>query len=433
MAEIQTLTNNLSRALACSPSDESDLRLWGGKIFDRIIPQQLSDTFRQDARLSYLVLYLDPAFSWIPWELLWDGEEFLCRRFRLSRLLQKSGPELRAAEERLKEARSGRGALLVWGDVSGLDANDEKAAVEENLKLIYGTNLWFYTARSASDILEELKKDYEICHFVGHGEFHADDADKTGWRFADGSVLSCHDIEAVSSRSTFPLLIFANSCDSARPTIPDTHAYITTLYRSFLKQGVPQYIGTAARIPDDLSKEFALCFYRMLATGGSVGEAIGEARRLFSGKTHVPIWAYYIHYGDPTYRFVQRVREIPTAHTFPALQDILDYERTPLHSEPFVDREKELLEVGEYQKRLAQDKSTVLFISGEAGVGKTAFLRKVTSEATRQIPELAVAIGTCNVQLGLTDPYLPFREIFRSLLRDTTKLARRYGEAMTVG
>src|SRR5438876_10936033 len=69
MAEIQTLTNNLSRALACSPSDESDLRLWGGKIFDRIIPQQLSETFRRDARSSYLVLYLDPAFSWIPWEL----------------------------------------------------------------------------------------------------------------------------------------------------------------------------------------------------------------------------------------------------------------------------------------------------------------------------------------------------------------------------
>jgi len=113
MAEIQTLTNNLSRALACSPSGESDLRLWGGKIFDRVIPQQLSDTFSQDARSSYLVLYLDPTFSWIPWELLWDGEEFLCRRFRLSRLLQKSGPELRAAEERLKEERSGRGALLV--------------------------------------------------------------------------------------------------------------------------------------------------------------------------------------------------------------------------------------------------------------------------------------------------------------------------------
>src|SRR6266851_1961405 len=433
MAEIQTLTNNLSRALACSPSGESDLRLWGGKIFDRVIPQQLSDTFRQDARSSYLVLYLDPAFSWIPWELLWDGEEFLCRRFRRSRLLQKSGPELRAAEERLKEARSGRGALLVWGDVSGLNAKEEKAAVEESLKLIYGTNLWFYTARSASDILEELKKDYEICHFVGHGEFHAGDTDKTGWRFADGSVLSCHDIEAVSSRSTFPLLIFANSCDSARPAIPDTHAYITTLYRSFLKQGVPQYIGTAGRIPDDLSKEFALCFYRLLAAGGSVGEALGEARRLFSGKTHIPIWAYYIHYGDPTYRFVQRVRELPTAHVFSALQDILEYEQTPLRSEPFVDREKEILDAGEYIKRLGEGQSTVLFISGEAGVGKSAFLRRVCAEALQQVGDLAIAVGTCNLQFGLTDPYLPFKEIVRSLIRDTTRLPLPVGEARTVG
>jgi len=140
--DIQALTTEMSQALARGAervSEDTDLRLWGGKLFDRLIPQELSDTFRRDTRASYLVLYLDPALSWIPWELLWDGDEFFCRRFWLARLLQKSGAELRAAEARLKEKRSGRGSLIVFGDVSGLDASDERVAVEKNAKFTVQT------------------------------------------------------------------------------------------------------------------------------------------------------------------------------------------------------------------------------------------------------------------------------------------------------
>jgi len=58
----------------------------GGRLYDELIPQELSDALRRDTGASNLIMYLDPACSWIPWELLWDGEEFLCRRFRLGRL-----------------------------------------------------------------------------------------------------------------------------------------------------------------------------------------------------------------------------------------------------------------------------------------------------------------------------------------------------------
>ncbi len=287
-----------------APSLQDDLKRWGGRLYDGLIPQELSDVFRCDSDASYLVLYLDPAISWIPWELLWDGDQFLCRRFRLARQLQKLGPELRAAKERLAQERSGRGALIVFGDISDLDASGEKASVTENLKAIYGPNVWFFTARNAADVLEELKKDYEVCHFVGHGQFQADCPAESGWRFADGSVLSCRDIEAISSRVTFPLLIFANSCDSARPTISDAQAYVTTLYRSFLRQGVPHYIGTTVPVPDKAAKDFVHSFYRLLAEGRSVGEAMGETRRAFSEAPQMNIWASYVHYGDPTYRLV---------------------------------------------------------------------------------------------------------------------------------
>ncbi len=292
---------------------EAEMQQWGGRLYDELIPQELSDALRRDTGASNLIMYLDPACSWIPWELLWDGEEFLCRRFRLGRLLLKSGQELRAATERLRGERSGRGALIVFGDIAGLDARDEKTVVENNLNAVYGrSNVWFYPARGAADILDELKKDYQVCHFVGHGEFRVECPAQSGWRFADGSVLTCRDIEAVSSRAAFPFLIFANSCYSACPTIADAHAYVTTLYRAFLRKGVPHYIGTIVPIPDAPAKDFAHSFYGLLVQGLSVGEALGETRRAFAERTRVAIWGSYVHYGDPTLRLLGP-SENPTA------------------------------------------------------------------------------------------------------------------------
>jgi tetratricopeptide (TPR) repeat protein len=243
---------------------------------------------------------------WLPWELLWDGAEFFSCRFRVARLLQKTASELRAAEQRLREERSGRGALIVFGDVSGLQARAERAEVEAALSQVYGSNIWFYGAQGAADVLEQLKQDYEICHFVGHGKYNGERPKESGWVFADTSVLTCGDIEGVSSRAIFPILIFANSCDSAHASFAEREAYISNLYRAFLRQGVPHYIGTIAPIPDAPSKVFAVSFYGGLAEGLTAGEALGEAARTVAAKAGVPLWPYYVHYGDPTYRFTER-------------------------------------------------------------------------------------------------------------------------------
>jgi len=295
-----------------SATTDAALREWGGMLYDQVIPAELAERLQADSTDSYLVLYLDPALAWIPWELLWDGDQFLSRRFRMSRILQKTAHELRAVERRLRERRSGRGALIVFGDTSRLQADAEKTEVEKALGMMYGSNIWFHRARSAVDILGELKKDYEICHFIGHGRYIPEAPDETGWIFADGTTLTCRDIEAVSSRSAFPLLVFANSCDSAHPSFAEREGYVSTLYRAFLKQGVPHYIGTITPVPDEAAKEFGRTFYRLVAEGRSVGEALHEAQRIFRERPGMPV-AAYVHYGDPTFRFL-RTPETDAVH-----------------------------------------------------------------------------------------------------------------------
>jgi CHAT domain-containing protein len=306
---IRNSVASLMQVLQCtrlSPDRADDLKQWGGRLYDALIPEVLGESLQSEQPgESTLSIYLDPAIAWIPWELLWDGDEFLCRRFQLGRLLQKSGSELRAANERLRGRRSGRGALIVFGSTQNLDASGEKSAVVEELREVYGaTNVWFYSARGAVDILDELKKYYEICHFIGHGQFDRESPERSGWSFADGSVLDCRSIGRVSSRASFPYLVFANSCFSARPNLADAHEYVASLYRAFLNQGVPHYIGTIVPVPDAPSKVFALNFYKLLANGLSIGEALSRTRRAFADATEFGIWSSYVHYGDPTYRLL---------------------------------------------------------------------------------------------------------------------------------
>ena len=60
----------------------------------------------------------------------------------------------------------------------------------------------------------------------------------------------------------------------------------------------------------------------------------------------------------------------------------------------------------------------VLFVTGEAGRGKTALIQEFVRLALEKEIALAVAGGNCNAYSGVGDPYLPFREILGLLTGD---------------
>jgi len=232
---VKKFTAALSQALgrlgvesSQSEASDAELRDWGGKLYDRLVPEELAARMAAEPDTAYLVLHLHPDLAWIPWELLWNGSQFLCRRFRLARVLQKTGPELghlgTAGRQLRDEEYSGRGALIAFGDIKdpNLDADAEKEDIRKILENIFGSSqVWFFRGKDKSDILEELKRDYQICHFIGHGSYVEKSRTDTGWKLADKSVLTCQDIQHVVAHGLFPRFIFANSCDSARPQLAD--------------------------------------------------------------------------------------------------------------------------------------------------------------------------------------------------------------------
>lgn len=84
----------------------------------------------------------------------------------------------------------------------------------------------------------------------------------------------------------------------------------------------------------------------------------------------------------------------------------------------FVARERELAQLQTFLDEALAGRGQVCFVTGEAGAGKTALVTEFAHRAQIQHDELLVAIGDCNAQTGIGDPYLPFREVLGLLTGD---------------
>lgn len=90
----------------------------------------------------------------------------------------------------------------------------------------------------------------------------------------------------------------------------------------------------------------------------------------------------------------------------------------PVERPLFVAREHELAQLNASLDQALTGRGRVVFVTGEAGSGKTALVQEFARRAQAAHPELIVASGNCNAYTGIGDPYLPFREILELLTGD---------------
>jgi predicted ATPase/DNA-binding SARP family transcriptional activator len=84
----------------------------------------------------------------------------------------------------------------------------------------------------------------------------------------------------------------------------------------------------------------------------------------------------------------------------------------------FVARERELARLDDFLQEMIGGQGKVVFVTGDAGSGKTALIQEFARRAQEAHPELLVATGDCNALVGTGDPYFPFREILGLLAGD---------------
>ena len=93
--------------------------------------------------------------------------------------------------------------------------------------------------------------------------------------------------------------------------------------------------------------------------------------------------------------------------------------------ETFVGRKKELLRLTRALDQALAGQGQVIFVTGEAGSGKTALVTEFARRAQTVHEGLLVVLGQSDAQTGMGDPYLPFREMLGQLTGDVEAMAQR--------
>ena len=277
----------------------------GQLLYEELFPvfakQELGDT-----EVEFLVLGTDDRLVHIPWELAHDGEEFLCRRFSMGRVVS-TRQEFSASPRQIGAPLS----MLILADPQGnlpsayqegiqlrdlLDPSGDRAVVA--LK----------SSQIGKDYVKARLRDCDILHYAGHAEYRTEQPAESGFLLADGR-LSARELLSMSGRRPFPALVFSNACDSGHTQewqAADGYEHVYGLANAFLLAGVRHYLGTFWEVPDDPSLHFAQAFYTKLIRGAAVGAAVREARRAVAAKygEGTIFWASYMLYGDPSVRYV---------------------------------------------------------------------------------------------------------------------------------
>jgi predicted ATPase len=77
----------------------------------------------------------------------------------------------------------------------------------------------------------------------------------------------------------------------------------------------------------------------------------------------------------------------------------------------FVGREAELHKLKTFLDNATLGKTQIVFIAGEAGAGKSSLVTEFIRREEEADPKLITSMGECNAQTGISDPYLPFRQV----------------------
>ncbi len=118
-----------------------------------------------------------------------------------------------------------------------------------------------------------------------------------------------------------------------------------------------------------------------------------------------------------TCRLYEEIRDERAKTTTPAPPPFLAEPRTIVPA-PFVARERELAQLQSYWQTAVAGQGQFVFITGEAGSGKTLLLQAFAQQAQNQTPAPIPLFGECQAHTGQGNPYLPFRLVLAHAIGD---------------
>jgi CHAT domain-containing protein len=282
------------------------------KWFPTRIKQQLS---KMPPR-SLLTLALEDKVVGLPWEIAYDGTDFLGMKFAVGRIIYSDGRLLQQRKSR-PETR-----ILLVSNPDGSLPSDVKVAMLLKEKMQKAGAIVDHFSIDAEDhfftskenILKALESGlYDIIHFMGHSYYNPEYPESSSFLVADGHI-SAVDItraldKTIESGREPPFLFYAHSCEAGAQKSWDSKSYesqILGLSTAFLLHNVA-YIGAiwAAKFKKEEiwgADKLALAFYdELLDRKQPLGLALRNAKLSLKEEGDPSCeWANFVLYGDPS-------------------------------------------------------------------------------------------------------------------------------------
>ncbi|WP_194023862.1 serine/threonine-protein kinase [Nodosilinea sp. LEGE 07298] len=265
----------------------------GQTLFQRLLPQDVQDELRSVRRFSRpasLMILADQA-TWLPWEIMHDGQHFLGDHFILGRW------PLEISDKRPYEFAIGSVTLAHYANVERtekwLDLLDPSGSMPPSVM-----QQGIFEDLGLAEVLQGL-------HLVRQGERGNDLDERID---APVAIQEAHTAGGVEEQlRPGKLNLRRNRPIVSLSYLQNGHKELTNIETAwvpaFLRAGCSAFIGSLWSVRPEVEAAFISNFYSNLWAGNNLGLAFYKAKQM--AKVAVPEsadWLAYVLYGDPMAR-----------------------------------------------------------------------------------------------------------------------------------
>ena len=170
-------------------------------------------------------------------------------------------------------------------NTAGLDLETERGNIEKALAEVPAIQAEFYPNATIDDLQEQILKGIHIFHFSGHGKFEGEMSSAYGTQEGKGFLSltgeSGHEVPFSAQKLALSLagrgvrFAMLGACDSSK--VDQINAW-TGIASALTRAGIPAVVGMQFSVFDHNAIIFSKIFYRALAAGLTVDEAVTEGR-----------------------------------------------------------------------------------------------------------------------------------------------------------
>jgi len=305
----------------------------GVRLFDATFTGDIRNAYRTSAAVAaergkgvQIALRLDaPGLAVLPWESLFDSETqtYLCLKEPLVRHVPAPfSPPALTVTPPLKVL----GMISSPAGLPGLDVEAERGRLEEALRphLDAGrVELHWLDDVSWTGVHDKLlEEEWHVLHFIGHGGYDTETDEGVlafiGRNGRADYIPASRLADLLDEAEPTPRLVVLNSCQSgASGTIDLFSGTAAALAHS----GIHAVAAMQYSISDDAAIAFARGFYKALAHGRGIDEAVRSGRIGILGLSRATLeWITPVLYlrGEDTHLFdIAPMPEVPVAPTRP--------------------------------------------------------------------------------------------------------------------